>query len=224
MVHKEPRSRGRPRAYNPDEALAAATAAFWRLGFSGASVDQLSDATDMNRPSMYAAFGDKRALYLKTLDRYIEQSHATVQRVLDYDRPLGEVLRNFYKTALAAYLPDGERPRGCYLIGTAATEAVMDPEVRAKLRDALDGIEHALVARIAHARKLGQLAQTADPAALGMVASAILYSLAVRSRAGDPRPVLESLIDAGVALIASPSRDGLVSKQRPTRGPRTARK
>src|SRR5262245_30196339 len=97
MVHKEPRGRGRPRAYDPDEALRGATAAFWRLGFSGASVDQLSDATDMNRPSMYAAFGDKRALYLKTLDRYIEQSNRTIRRTLDYERPLAEVLRNFYE-------------------------------------------------------------------------------------------------------------------------------
>jgi len=224
MVHKEPRGRGRPRDYDPDEALRGATTAFWRLGFSGASVDQLSDATDMNRPSMYAAFGDKRALYLKTLDRYIEQSNQTIRRTLDYERPLPKVLRNLYQAALSAYLPPGERPRGCYLISTAAAEAVTDAEVRSKLRDALQGFERALTARIEHARAVGEVDRAANAAALAMVASALLHSLAVRSRAGDPRSALESLIDAGVELIAPRASRGTSSALRRKRPARSARK
>src|SRR5262245_37830311 len=79
MVHKKPaaraapRPRGRPRAYDADAALTQAMTAFWQLGYSATSLEQLSDATDMNRPSLYAAFGDKRALYLQTLDSYTER-------------------------------------------------------------------------------------------------------------------------------------------------------
>ena len=54
--------------------------AFWQFGYSATSLDQLSDATDMNRPSLYAAFGDKRALYLQTLDRYTERSKETIMQ------------------------------------------------------------------------------------------------------------------------------------------------
>ena len=63
-----PKKRGRPRSYDPETALARAAAVFWKAGYAGTSLDDLSQATGMNRPSLYAAFGDKRDLYLKTLD------------------------------------------------------------------------------------------------------------------------------------------------------------
>src|SRR5262249_17102093 len=65
-----PKGRGRPRAYDPETALQTAIEAFWQAGYSGTSLDDLSAATGMNRPSLYGAFGDKRALYLKALDHY----------------------------------------------------------------------------------------------------------------------------------------------------------
>ena len=68
MVQKEKVRRGRPRAYDPERALAQATAAFWDAGYSATSLDDLSAATGMNRPSLYGAFGDKHALYLKAID------------------------------------------------------------------------------------------------------------------------------------------------------------
>src|SRR5262245_9273391 len=72
MVQKQiKRTRGRPRAYDPEQALKQATNAFWQTGFSGTSLDDLSAATNMNRPSLYGAFGDKRAIYLTTIDHYV---------------------------------------------------------------------------------------------------------------------------------------------------------
>ena len=64
----EPRRRGRPRAYDPQAALQQATDSFWRSGYSGTSLDKIGAATGMNRPSLYAAFGDKHTLYLKALE------------------------------------------------------------------------------------------------------------------------------------------------------------
>jgi AcrR family transcriptional regulator len=199
---KAPRARGRPRAYEPDAALAGAMQAFWRTGFSGASVEQLSDATDMNRPSMYAAFGDKRALYLTTLDRYIAQSNQVIERVLDYDVPLAVALRNFYEHALESYLPSNSPALGCYLLGTAATEAVSDAEVRKKLGDALREFHRAVDARFRHAQKQGEIGDGADPGALATMASAALHSLAIRARAGNSRASLEGLIEVAVAMLA----------------------
>src|SRR6185503_13287769 len=72
----EPKRRGRPRAYDPDTALARAAATFWKAGYAGTSLDDLVEATGMNRPSLYAAFGDKREIYLKTLEHYREGSRA----------------------------------------------------------------------------------------------------------------------------------------------------
>src|SRR5215472_16931180 len=75
-------ARGRPRAYDPEEALAQARDAFWDGGYTGTSLDDLSDATGMNRPSLYGAFGDKRALYLETLDRYRELGREAMKEEL----------------------------------------------------------------------------------------------------------------------------------------------
>src|SRR5262252_464284 len=127
MVQKHTRrSPGRPRDYDADTALLRALQTFWHAGYSGTSLDQLSDAMDMNRPSMYAAFGDKHSLYVKTLKRYTEDSRAAIDQSLQYDRPLAEALRTFYEHALASYLPSGAVALGCYLIGTATTEAAAD--------------------------------------------------------------------------------------------------
>ncbi len=211
MVHKKksgpetagsaPRQRGRPRAYDPDAALAQAMSAFWRFGYSATSLDQLSDATDMNRPSLYAAFGDKRALYLQTLDRYTERSKEGIATALDPQLSLAEGLQRFYDLALAAYLPPGDPARGCYLIGTAVTEALGDEDVRTRLASALREFERMLEARIRKAREDGEIDSTADPQVLAMIASAVLYTLAIRSRAGESRAILRSVIATAIELI-----------------------
>src|ERR1044071_5895097 len=72
-----PRKRGRPPAYDPETALGSARDVFWNTGFTASSLDDLSAAMAMNRPSLYGAFGDKEALYLKTLERYRSEEHTS---------------------------------------------------------------------------------------------------------------------------------------------------
>lgn len=176
-------------------------AAFWEFGYSATSLDQLSDATDMNRPSLYAAFGDKRALYLQTLDRYTERSKETIINALDPKLSLEEGLQRFYDAALASYLPSGDPARGCYLIGTAVTEALGDEEVRTKLSTALREFEELVEARIRQARDEGEIDATADPQALATIASGLLYVLAIRSRAGESRAALRAVVATAIDLI-----------------------
>jgi AcrR family transcriptional regulator len=207
MVHKKiadraaPRPRGRPRAYDADAALGQAMSAYWRLGYSATSLDQLSDATDMNRPSLYAAFGDKRALYLQTLDSYTERSKEGIVKALDPQLSLAEGLQRFYDSAIASYLPSGDPARGCYLIGTAVTEALDDAEIRTRLANALREFERLLEARIRKARDDGEIDAAADPQALTLIASAVLYTMAIRSRAGESRAVLRSVATTAIDLI-----------------------
>ncbi len=124
-----PRKRGRPRAYDPDQALERARSVFWDAGYASSSLDELGAAMSMNRPSLYGAFGDKEALYLRTLEGYRQESLALLRTKLDPARPLRECLRAVYAAALDIYL-GGDAPRGCFLIGTATVEAVMHPAVR----------------------------------------------------------------------------------------------
>jgi TetR/AcrR family transcriptional regulator, copper-responsive repressor len=205
MVQKNesptPRRRGRPRAYDPEAALLRATGAFWNAGYSGTSLDDLAAATGMNRPSLYAAFGDKHALYLKALERYWESGIEAMRIALAGDRPLGEALLRVYDAALAMYFPAKGRPRGCFAIGTAVTEAVADPAIRAVFAEGLRRLDAGFEARLRSAREAGELRRDADPAALAALASAVLHSIALRARSGTPREALERMARDAVSLI-----------------------
>jgi AcrR family transcriptional regulator len=201
MVQKRPKPRGRPRAYDPDVALACAIERFWDSGYAATSLDELSAATGMNRPSLYGAFGDKRDLYLKALARYWELSRVAVDEALAYDRPLREALQRFYGKALASYLSGKSGARGCFAIATATTEAVRDAQVRAALAQGLREIDTALEARIRFAQRQGELPRAADPFALAMLASATLHTLALRARAGATRDALQAIIAAALDVI-----------------------
>lgn len=201
----EKKARGRPRAYDLDEAMINATGAFWQGGYSGTSLDELGAAMGMNRPSLYGAFGDKHALYLGTLDRYVEMGLKAMEHALAGDAPLAQALQRVYDSALELYLPAGGEPRGCFLIGTATVESRADAEVRGKLADGLRTFDGAFERRLRRAQADGELDAAADPAVLARVASAILHSLALRSRAGDTRASLRRTAAAGVALICGAS-------------------
>jgi len=208
-------ARGRPRAYDPGEALARATGAFWRAGYSATSLDELAAATGMNRPSLYGAFGDKRALYLRALERYTGQGRAAMQAALAPGPGLRESLLRVYDAALALYFPKGETARGCFLIGTAAVESVDDAQVREHLASGLREFDREFEARFRRAQAQGELAGGADAAMLAKLASAILHTLALRARAGDGRASLRATAVAGVELICGPA---------PVSGGRAARK
>jgi len=209
MVQKGPmeperKRRGRPRAYDPHVALARAAEVFWKAGYAGTSLDDLAAATGMNRPSLYAAFGDKRDLYLKTLEHYRDESRALARAALADDPRLRVLLQRFYDKALELYLEDG--PRGCYSIGTAATVAAVDEDVRAFLADSMRTTDGFLAHQIAKAKERGELAPDADPVALGYLATATLHTLAIRSRAGLPRKELDALVSAAIDLICGKPR------------------
>ena len=193
--------RGRPRAYDPGAALAKARDAFWESGFSATSLDDLSAATGMNRPSLYAAFGDKHALYAGVLDTYREAGRAGMVELLDAKRPLREGLRRVYAAALDMYFPEGAKARGCFMIGTAVTEAVGDPKIREALAEGFRAFDKAFEARFREAIERGELPAKTDVAMLGRLASAFMYFLAIRSRSGETRKALEAFADAAVELI-----------------------
>lgn len=204
MVQKSPARRGRPRAFDADVALSLALDAFWDAGFAATSLDDLTEATGMNRPSLYGAFGDKQALYRKALDVYCERTRAAFAAVFAGGEPLRDALRKVYDTGIAIYLSGDNGPRGCFIIATAVTQAVTDTDIRTGLAEVLREIEDAFRGRIARAQRSGDLSVEADPAKLAKVASATLYSLTIHARAGLGRPALDAIADAAIDVICGP--------------------
>jgi TetR/AcrR family transcriptional regulator, copper-responsive repressor len=204
--------RGRPRAFEPDDALDALTTVFWTHGFAAASLDALAASAGVNRPSLYAAFGDKRTMYLRAIEKVAAQLEAFMVRSLAGDRPLRDELTTFYEESVRAYLAGEPGPRGCLIVCTAPSAAIDEPEIKDALRGVLTAIDRAFEKRFASARASGELAADTDVRALARIASSVLHSLAVRARAGEGRAQLLALARAAVTLMAG----GLPELQRRT--------
>jgi len=200
-IDAEPKRRGRPRAYDPQAALLRARDTFWRTGYAGTSLDEISAATGMNRPSLYAAFGDKRALYLEALAQYWQLAFADMRESLAEDLPLDETLMRVYDGALSIYFSGDGRPRGCFVIGTAVTEAIEDSEIRQSLAAGFHMFDTDFEARFRTAHEKGELKNDADPAALAVLATATMHTIAIRARAGASRADLRELARKAVAVI-----------------------
>jgi AcrR family transcriptional regulator len=199
--------RGRPRAYDPLAALKRATDEFWQAGYSGTSLDSIAAAAGMNPPSLYAAFGNKRAIYLKALSSYWEIALTATREALAEDRPLREALMLAYEAALSIYFSGKGRTRGCFVVGTAVTEAVDDPDIRKSVAAGLRATDADFEARLRMAHEKGELKHNADPAALAVLASATMHTIAIRARAGTPRSELREIAQKAVNVICGCQMD-----------------
>jgi AcrR family transcriptional regulator len=202
-----PKKRGRPRAYEPDVALARAMDVFWRDGFAATSLDTISAATGMNRPSLYSAFGDKRDIYVKAYERYRDRARERMGEIFAAELPLAEALRRIYAIAIDMYVSGEDGPRGCFSVMTATSEAVFDPVIRELAIAALAETDHAFARLFAAAQARGELPAAAEPARLSQLATATIHTLAVRARVGAPRNELEAVAAAAVELICGASED-----------------
>src|SRR3954465_5789193 len=152
-----PKRRGRPRAYQPDVALAKALDLFRKDGFAATSLDDLSAATGMNRPSLYGAFGDKRELYIKAHARYRADARAVMADIFKTELPIRKRLARIFAVALDIYLSGESGPRGCFTLMTAASESIADPEIRAMVRDGLSELDKAFAACFRIAKEKAEL-------------------------------------------------------------------
>jgi AcrR family transcriptional regulator len=196
----EPRRRGRPRAYQPDVALGKALELFRKGGFAATSLDDLSSATGMNRPSLYGAFGDKRELYIKSYQRYRDDARAAMIEIFRDEMPVRKRLQRIYAIALDIYL-EGESPRGCFTVMTAASEAVTDPGIRAMVLEGFVELDKAFASCFRAAKEKGEIASTSDPLVLAQLASATLHTVAIRARAGVSRKELEAIVKGALDVM-----------------------
>ena len=196
-----PKRRGRPRAYQPDVALGKALDLFRKDGFAATSLDDLSTATGMNRPSLYGAFGDKRELYIKSHQRYSDDARAAMIDIFRAELPIRQRLERIYGVALGIYLSGEAGPRGCFTVMTAASEAIFDPEIRSLVQEGFTELDKAFAACFRLAREKGELAASTDARALAQLASATIHTIAIRARAQVPRKELEAIVSGAIDVM-----------------------
>jgi AcrR family transcriptional regulator len=197
----DPKRRGRPRAYQPEIALGKALDLFRKDGFAATSLDDLSAATGMNRPSLYSAFGDKRELYIKSYQRYRADARAGMIDIFRDQMPIRQRLERIYATALGIYLSGEAGPRGCFTVMTAASEAVADPDIRKLVLEGFSELDKAFAACFRLAKENGELPESADPVVLAQLASATIHTIAIRARAQVPRKELEAIVKGAIDVM-----------------------
>jgi AcrR family transcriptional regulator len=193
---------GRPRSFDPDKALDRALDVFWRKGYEGASLSDLTKAMHINRPSLYAAFGDKEKLFRKVLDRYAEGPASHSRAALQEPASRAVVERLLYGTA--DMLTSAGNPRGCLWVQGALACGSNADSVRQELISRRLGGEAALRQRLKRAVVEGDLPPDANPASLARYIAIIIQGMSVQAVGGATRSQLRRIID--IALLSWPSR------------------
>jgi TetR/AcrR family transcriptional repressor of nem operon len=188
---------GRPKSYVPADVLSAAIRAFRQHGYAGASLDVLTRATGLRRGSLYAAYPDKRALFLAALREYTRAMVGHVERTLSgADDPLAGITETLRRVARVA--ADGEGRHGCLLTNTASELAGRDPEIQTEVAAASSRLEAAYAAALERARATGRLAPNLDPGALALLCVAVMHGLRVLGKSGASEGELQEVVDAAL--------------------------
>lgn len=191
------RDRGRPRGFDADTALDRAVEVFWRQGYEGASLSDLTEAMGINRPSMYAAYGNKEELFRRAVARYAEIDMAYARQALA--QPTARAVIETFLRSNADALTRPGRPAGCLSIqGGLSTGS----DVAGFLAAGRLAGERALADRLSRAVDEGDLPAGTDAAALARFVMVVSEGNAVHAAAGVTREELHATVD--IALRAIP--------------------
>jgi AcrR family transcriptional regulator len=191
---------GRPREFDVEEALAAALKVFWRKGYDGASLTELTEAMGITRPSLYCAFGNKEALFRKALELYGREKLAYIDCGLNAPTAY-EAAERLLMGACEAQT-DPETP-GCMGVNSVLScGGVASESVRAALADLHQGIQAKFIARFERAKAEGDLDPDCDPAGLAGFIITLSQGMAVQASTGIGRDALRRVV--AMALQAWP--------------------
>lgn len=195
------RTRGRPRAFDPEAALDRALEVFWAKGYEGASLAELTAAMGINRPSLYAAFGDKQALFRRVLERYRQGPGACVTAALAAAPTAREAVAALLHGSADRLAAPGQ-PAGCLLVHGAlgCSDGAAPAEADAARHRA--ATELAIRERLDRAAAEGELPPGTDTAALARYVAAVQQGMAVQARTGAAPADLHAIAD--LALRAWP--------------------
>ena len=182
----------RPREFDVDSALERVMDVFWRKGYEATSLDDLCDATGLSRSSLYATFGNKRELLLRTVDRYVEQRTPSIEVILARSPNVYEgvaaLLREFIDQIVS-----GVGRRGCFLGNCAAELPRRDRAALARVRQGLERTEATFRHALTEARARGELPYSADVDALARFLTASFQGLRLVGKVNPGRAVLEDI-------------------------------
>ncbi len=186
-VQNNKRAPGRPRAYEPDQVLDRALRVFWTKGYEATTVDDLTAAMGLSRPSLYNAYGDKEALFLRCMERYTSTRGQLVVQAMERCDTISEAVKAYLRQA-AINFTDDELPRGCLI--ACVIPAIDNAEMRAYSTDVLAKSDSVVAAKLAAAVVSGELPPEFPIARRARRITDAASALAIRARAGSSREEL----------------------------------
>lgn len=196
---------GRPRAFDMNAALDAAVEVFWRHGYEGSSIAILSEAMGINAPSLYAAFGNKDALFRSAVQRYDDKYGELFRSALEEP-----TARRVFERLIEAAIVQATRPRhpdGCLLVQGALASGPEAQPARAVLRQYRQAAETAIRDRFARAAREGDLPEPLNPRQLARFVWTVSQGVAVQAAGGATRSELEAVCEMAIRCWPQ-SRDG----------------
>jgi AcrR family transcriptional regulator len=197
-------TRGRPRSFDRAHALRQAMEVFWRRGYEGASITDLTTAMGINSPSLYAAFGCKEALFREAVSYYNETEGVGAAKALRELPTAKEAISGFLRQNVIAYT-DADKPSGCMIVLTATTYTEQSQAVHAHLADWRIATEHDFRERIERGIADGDVPANADAATIAAFYSAVNQGMAIQARDGADRSKLSAVAESAISVW-----DGLV--------------
>jgi AcrR family transcriptional regulator len=192
-------ARGRPRGFDPVVALDAALDVFRIKGYSGASFDDLTEATGLNRTSLYAAFGNKLSLFEACVDRYWKESGSKYAAALFETGTLKGDLIAFFRLFLDVVCTP--KVGGCIVACSLPSAATEEVSVHTRLISILEQSDRAVTARLAEAAAKSELSSTTAPDQAAKVLVSVMFALSLRARAGARRKELDTIVASAISLV-----------------------
>lgn len=190
----------RPIQFKRDQALKKSMQLFWENGYCNTSLQQLGEAMNMRPGSLYAAFRNKRALFMEALELYFEHSSRVFDERLNSRPRALEGLQHFF-ARLVDDLAQDDSGRGCLMINTAAELADQDEEIRALLDSMFSRHEQKLFETLQQAQREGDLAANKDPQALAKFLLMTIRGLRVYSQTRHARDEFQQLVDTALSTL-----------------------
>lgn len=195
----ETKPRGRPRAFDRGQALNAAMLHFWQHGFEATSITDLSAAMRLNPPSIYGAFGDKKALFEQSVDAYVKGPGCFAARALNEEPDARTAITRLLRDAAYTFT-SGDSPPGCMVVLSALNCTVAADDVRDSLVQRRRQSAQMIEDRLKAAQAAGELPVDTDVAALANFYVTVFQGLSIRARDGATRQELEAVAAQAMRL------------------------
>ncbi|WP_171167092.1 TetR/AcrR family transcriptional regulator [Streptomyces sp. I05A-00742] len=193
------KQRGRPRSFDRATALEQAIMAFWEHGYEATSIADLTRTMGIGAPSLYAAFGDKKALFTAAVEEYGHTYGAFVGRALAEEPTARRGIERMLREAAVEYTAPG-RPHGCLVISAATNTTEASADVVASLREQREANVRAMERAIEADKAAGELPDDADPRALARFAAVAIQGMSQQARDGVSREELEAVAELALRV------------------------